>query len=340
METRCATRVSGSPQPVDFDQRDEHMQAAAMNSLVFGAVTTWLIPLWISLVLFLVSQAVLLGIWLFLGLLAPKVAAIARTTTKEGLSQPVFYVLLAIGIFAILLFPFIPYNTFGEDIKMVKAEGLTLIKILAIILAVWTASISISEEIEGKTALTLLSKPIGRRQLILGKFFGVIAPVMILFIILGAFFLCSVSYKVVYDARESCLPDPTVADCRTEMVQILPGLALSFMEAVILASISVAISTRLPMLANLVICVSIYVLGHLVPVLVNSALGEFAIVGFVGKFLAAVLPVLTHFGMETAISTGKEVPMTYLVAAGVYSLLYCLAAMLLALLLFEERDLA
>ncbi len=320
------------------------MQFAAINALVFGAAVTWLKPLWVVVVLVGVGLAVLLGIWLLLRLLAPKVAAIARITMKEGLSQPLFYVLLAIGVFLIIIFLFIPYNTFGEDIKMLKAEGLTLIKILAIILAVWTASISISEEIEGKTALTLLSKPVGRRQLILGKFLGVIAPVVIMFLILGALFLCTVSYKVVYDARESCLPDPTVADCRTEMMQILPGLALSLMEAMVLASISVAISTRLPMLANLVICVSIYVLGHLVPVLVNSALGEFAIVAFVGRFLAAVLPVLGHFSMETAISTGRPIPLedwlAYLGAAGGYCLVYCLAAMLLALLLFEERDLA
>ena len=32
-----------------------------------------------------------------------------------------------------------------------------------------------------------------------------------------------------------------------------------------LTAISVAISTRLPMMANLVICAAIYVLGHLVP---------------------------------------------------------------------------
>ena len=301
---------------------------------------TWLTPLWIVLVAVVVWAAVLLAIWFLLRLLAPKVAAIARTTTKEGLSQPIFYVLLALGIFGILIFPFIPYNTFGEDIKMLKAEGLTWIKIMAIILAVWTASISISEEIEGKTALTLLSKPIGRRQLILGKFLGVIAPVMIMFLILGGLFLSTVSYKVVYDARESCLPDPTLIDCQMEMLQVLPGLVLSFMEAVVLASIAVAISTRLPMLANLVICVSIYILGHLVPLLVNSALGEFAMVDFVGRFLAAVLPVLGHFSMETAISTEKTVPLSYLATAGGYCLLYCLAAMLLALLLFEERDLA
>ena len=316
------------------------MQLAAMSSLVFGTVKTWLTPLWVVLVAAAVWVVVLAGIWFLLRLLTPKVAAIAHTTAKEGLAQPIFYVLMALGIFGILLFPFIPYNTFGEDIKMLKAEGLTLIKILAIVLAVWTASISISEEIDGKTALTLLSKPIGRRQLILGKFLGVIAPVMIMFIILGALFLCTVSYKVVYDARESCLPDPTAVDCLQEMQQIGPGLTLSLMEAVVLASISVAISTRLPMLANLVICVSIYVLGHLVPVLVNSALGEFAIVGFVGRFLAAVLPVLGHFSMETAISTEQAVPLSYLGVAAAYCALYCLAAMFLALLLFEERDLA
>ena len=35
---------------------------------------------------------------------------------------------------------------------MLKAEGLTLIKVLAIVLALWTASVSIAEEIEGRTA--------------------------------------------------------------------------------------------------------------------------------------------------------------------------------------------
>jgi ABC-type transport system involved in multi-copper enzyme maturation permease subunit len=316
------------------------MQAVVASPILLGDAITWLKPLWVVGAVVVAALAAMFAISALLRLLAPKIAAIARTTAKEALSEPLFYVLLAIGVFAIIIFPFVPYNTFGEDIKMLKAEGLTLIKILAVILAVWAASVSISEEIEGRTALTLLSKPIGRRQLIVGKFLGVIAPVLILFIVLGAIFLSSVSYKVVYDARENSLPEPTTAECQEEMIQIIPGLGLSFMEAVVLASISVAISTRLPLLANLVICVSIYVLGHLVPVLVNSALGEFAIVGFVGRFLAAVIPVLDYYNMETAISTGQEVPFVYLVATAGYCLLYCLAAMFLALLLFEDRDLA
>ncbi|NUQ65606.1 MAG: ABC transporter permease subunit [Pirellulales bacterium] len=316
------------------------MGSFASDLVLLGAISTWLKPLWVVAAGAAGVIAALLVVALALRLLAPKVAAIARTTAKEALGQPLFYVLLVIGVVALLIFPFVPYNTFGEDVKMVKAEGLTLIKVLAIVLALWTASISISEEIEGKTALTLLSKPIGRRQLLLGKFLGILVPVVVVFVILGSLFLGSISFKTVYDARENSQAEPTSAQCLEEMVQITPGLALAFLEAVVLTSVSVAISTRLPMLANLMICASIYVLGHLVPLLVNSAVGRFEIVGFVGRLLSAVLPVLDHFSIETAISTGQAVPGEYLAWATVYALLYSAVALLVGLLMFEDRDLA
>jgi ABC-type transport system involved in multi-copper enzyme maturation permease subunit len=239
------------------------------------------------------------------------------------------------------LFPFVPYNTLGEDIKMLKDEGLTLILILSILMALWTASLSISEEIEGRTALTLLSKPVGRRQFIFGKFLGILVPVAVMFVILGALFLASVSYKLPYDARESALNDPTMADCQREMLQVAPGLLLGFMEAVVLTAISVAISTRLPMLANLIICAAIYVLGHLVPILANSpTVGRNAYVKFIADLQAAVFPVLEHFNISAGISTGQTVPLEYLAWAALYCIGYSCAAMLLALLLFEDRDLA
>src|SRR3990167_3775292 len=101
--------------------------------VLFGAMGTWLAPLWTVGVGVAVALAVLYGIGFLLRLTTPKVAAIAQVTAKEGISQPLFYVILAIGIFALVVFPFVSYNTFGEDVKMLKAEGLTLIKVLAII---------------------------------------------------------------------------------------------------------------------------------------------------------------------------------------------------------------
>lgn len=307
---------------------------------IFEMLATWLKPLWLVA---LGGAAVGVAFWilsLLVRWLMPKIWAVARTTAKEVLHQPIFLVLLLIGGFGIVLFPFIPYHTFGEDVKMLKDSGLTLIRVLAIILVLWSASVSIAAEIESRTALTLLSKPIGRRQVIVGKFLGILWPAMIFFLLLGMMFLASVSYKVQYDARETAKPEPQWTECRDEMLQAAPGLVLGFLETTVLGAIAVAVSTRLSMVPNLMICTAIYMLGHLVPLLAVSAVGKLEIVVFVANFLSAVLPVLENFTMEGAISTGQQVPLAYLAWAAAYSLVYCAAALLLALLLFEDRDLA
>ena len=181
----------------------------ASHLVLLAAVPAWLRPLWVVGAGLLVAVGVFAGLGALLRLLAPKVAAIARVTAKESMAQPLFALLLTIGVFGLVLFPFIPQNTLGEDIKVLQHAGLTFITVLSIVLAVWTASVSIAEEIEGRTALTLLSKPVGRREFILGKFVGILIPVVIMFLVLGAIFLASVSFKVVYDARETGQAEPT-----------------------------------------------------------------------------------------------------------------------------------
>ena len=123
-------------------------------------------------------------------------------------------------------------------------------------------------------------------QFVLGKFLGIVWANFLMFVILGAWMLILVSYKVVYDARETSNPEPTWQLCSAEMIGIVPGLVLAFMETVVLAAISVAISTRLPMLPNLVICGSIYVLGHLGPLIVQSSVGQNEFVAFFGQLIA------------------------------------------------------
>jgi ABC-type transport system involved in multi-copper enzyme maturation permease subunit len=272
--------------------------------------------------------------------LAPRASVIAAATAQEAVSQPMFVLLTAIGAVALVVYVFIPYNTLGEDVKVLKTTGITTIKILAIFLALWMASTSVADEIEGRTALTVLSKPVGRGQFVLGKFLGIVWPIVLMFLILGLWFLLWVSIKVVYDARESSKTPPEWQECFVEVVRIVPGLALAFMESIIMAAISVAVSTRLSMLPNLVICGSIYVLGHLAALIVKSSVGENEFVKFIGKLLSVVLPVLDHFEIEGAIAGASNVPPNYLWWALLYSALYCAAAMLIALIFFEDRDLA
>ena len=273
--------------------------------------------------------------WLF-----PKMSAIAWSTCKSEMAQPLFLIVLGLGSFLLFIFVFIPYNTFGEDIKMLKDSGFSAIMVLSIIFSIWAASNSVAEEIDGKTALTVLSKPVGRRQFVFGKFIGISWAVAVLFIVLGAFFIVLVAYKPVYDARESSKLPPIWEDSYVEVMRTVPGLVLAFMETVVLTAVSVAISTRLPLLANFAICFAIYTLGHLTPLLVQSAVGSLPPVAFMGIFISAVLPVLEAFNIQAAVAAGREVPYTYLLWALVYCCLYSFVAMLLALILFEDRDLA
>jgi ABC-type transport system involved in multi-copper enzyme maturation permease subunit len=271
---------------------------------------------------------------------APRIAAIASATTKEAIGQPVFTVAIVAGAALLIAFIAIPYNTFGEDVKMLKDSGLTLIKVLALLVVVWTASVSVAEEIEGRTALTVLSKPLTRWQFVLGKFAGLALVALLVFLILGGVLLATTSLKVVYDARESSKTDPLWRDCAEEVITVVPGLVLSLLETILMASVSLAVSTRLGMVPNLIICFTVYALGHLVPLIVQSSVGKFAIVRFVGKLIATLLPVLDHFTIEAAVVGGMPVPWVYLGWAALYAALYSAFAILIALVLFQDRDLA
>jgi len=270
----------------------------------------------------------------------PKVGAVAWVTAKEALFQPLFIILTLVGLFALFVFLLIPYNTLGEDIKLVKSQGLIVVKLFAAFLAVWTASSTIADELDGKTALMALAKPLSRTKFIIGKYVGVMIAVTLLFLILGTFFANTVSYKLVYDARESSKDVPTAIECAKTVYMILPQLALAYLEMIILAAIAIAISTRLPLLPNLTLTLLIYLLGNIVPVIVQSSMGQIPMVVFVANIVSMVLPCLDHYNMETAISMGKSVPWLYVGYAACYAGLYCMAMLIVSLLLFEDRDLA
>ncbi len=68
--------------------------------------------------------------------------------------------------------------------------------------------------------------------------------------------------------------------------------------------------------------------------------GVWGIVPFVGQLLATILPILENFDIQAAILKGTRIPWSYVGTAALYCALISTVAMLLALLLFEDRDLA
>jgi ABC-type transport system involved in multi-copper enzyme maturation permease subunit len=293
--------------------------------------------------------AVLLAVFNF----ATRAGTIARATWKESLRQPVFIILACVGSLVILANMIVPFFAMDDETKMFIDCGLSTILICCLVLAVWTASIAVADEIEGKTAMTLLSKPINRRQFILGKYFGILEGVLTLLVILGVVMYLSTYFKFGYDHKEqakgtleffvfpegSSIPRPEPQRLAVANA-ILPGLTLILMEASLIAAVSVAISTRLPMLPNMISCFAVFVIGHLTPVLVASKFKDQVFVKFFANLIATLLPALDNLNMSPAISTGKVIPIHYVGLNAAYTVAYVAAAILVAFLLFEDRDLA
>ena len=272
-----------------------------------------------------------------------KAITIALATAKEAIRQPAFFVLAFIAGSSLICSIFVAYFTFGEDIKMYKDTGLTTISFACLLLALLTSSSTVADEIEGKTAITLLSKPINRRQFIVGKFLGIELGVLALYALLGTLFALGVYYKFGYDLRESAGSVAEFDKRIAQVLQVMPGLALGFLEVTVLAAVSVAISTRLPMLVNLVVCIAVFFLGHLSPVLVEAtSQGQInELVSFMARLFAFVLPGLEFFNAGPSIATGTMIPWVgYVFPALGYCMLYSGIALLFAFLLFEDRDLA
>ncbi|PAY21061.1 ABC transporter permease [Rhodopirellula sp. SM50] len=295
-----------------------------------------------------ITQAAGIGVlvfFLFSGLVAfrqaaPRVWALAWSTAKNEMAQTLYLILLVIGVVGVIIFSIYPFNTLGDDIRMFKDSSVTLIMVLAMLQAVWSSGTSVSEEIEGRTALTVLSKPVSRRSFLLGKYAGIIMSIAVMFVIIGAVLLLLMAYKPIYDARETAKATPIWEIGFEEIMSTVPVLGLYFMQTMVIASIAVALATRLPLLANLILCFVIYVIGNLTQPLVASAQGENPLVGFFGNLIAVIVPNLNIFNVQSAMDSGSQVPWIYLAGSFNYLVCFAVAIWMLAMLLFEDRDLA
>jgi hypothetical protein len=316
--------------------------------------------------LFVFVFLILLVVW-------PKAGAVGLAAFREGLRQPMFWLLTGAAFLAMVLFPFIPYFTFGEDLVMVKEMGYDMIMLAAVVFGVLGASMSISEEIEGRTAITLISKPVSRRQFLLGKYVGILLAGLVMMLLLGWFFNWMVLYKHWFD-RMDPVPTPaivtdTVASLPVsdeahaflrgtglwivDTVENMPGLILGFCQVMVLLAVAVALATRLPMVVNLVVCLMIYFLGHLSPVLseiarnrleVNPGAAGNQMLSFMATLFYNILPGMEFFSVGPALVTDSPPPMgpfyVYVGMVTFYGVLYTLILLLVGLVLFEDRDLA
>jgi ABC-type transport system involved in multi-copper enzyme maturation permease subunit len=113
----------------------------------------------------------------------------------EAIRQPIFIVLVLGGLLAMVCNVNLAAFTMGEDEKLLVDLGLSTLFLVGLLLAAFTASSVLSKEIENKTVLTVVSKPVTRAAVIVGKFLGVAAALGVGYYVLTLAFLMAVRHK-------------------------------------------------------------------------------------------------------------------------------------------------
>src|SRR5690606_27955164 len=90
----------------------------------------------------------------------------------------------------------------SDDNKLLVDMGLSTLALAGLLLAAFTATGVLSNEIENKTVLTTISKPVSRPMFVLGKFAGVAAALVLAYATLAIIFLLTVRHKVMMTASD------------------------------------------------------------------------------------------------------------------------------------------
>lgn len=139
-----------------------------------------------------------------------QILTIARTTFIESIRQPVYFLLIVIAGLAMLLTTWstgfsLGYSEAGEvsgDNKLLLDVCLATVFLAGTLIAAFIATSAISREIENKTVLTVVSKPVPRPVLVIGKYFGVSGALIIAIVQMVIFLLLALRHGVMTNASQ------------------------------------------------------------------------------------------------------------------------------------------
>jgi ABC-type transport system involved in multi-copper enzyme maturation permease subunit len=312
----------------------------------------------------LVALAGIIALWV-----TTKVGPIAKNTFIETIRQPVVLLLVLIAVVLTIFSGLMPMYTlrFEADAKMVKDMGFSTATLCGMLVAFFGASATITDEFDKKTALTVLSKPVSRVEFILGKYLGIMGTVVLAILVLVVTLWATLGVKswteyYIFEREvEAAVHDVTpeqfeanLSIARGEFAgmshalkkiarEALSGGFLVLLQVGVLAAISVAVATRLPIVINIVLCLAVFVFGHVGGQLnsqIRSVEGVNPILGGLAGLITVIFPNLENLNLSWYIAEGSSVQPIYMVMCLGYAVIYVTAALLIATYSLNRKDIA
>jgi ABC-type transport system involved in multi-copper enzyme maturation permease subunit len=254
-----------------------------------------------------------------------RIWAISANSFREIIRDRILYV---IGIFALVMlmaWKVLPEIAVGAQDKILLDFGLAVINILAVGIAILLGSNLINKEIDRRTILALIPKPLSRAEFIIGKHFGLSAVLAVLVGVMLAFYLV-----VLTLARIPYALGPLLLTGLFLILELMLIVAAAIMFGSITSSILATLLTGL-----------VYLAGHGSREMVSMAhLGENKNPGFqqLAEGLFLVLPDLSRLDLKNNAVYSILPNSAELWNSCGYSIIYTAVFLVITIALFSRRQ--
>jgi len=191
-----------------------------------------------------------------------------------------------------------------------------------VLIAIFTGINLVYKEIEKKTVINILSKPITRGQFIIGKFCGLALTMLVALSAMAIiFFLFLLLAGGGFDFR------------------ILLYFAMLYLELLIITAISLLFSSFSTPILSFIFTVSLYLIGHIMwtfnefKMLLQSRLWI-----RVAQFLYYILPNLDKFNIKNEVVLGLPLRTSTVLFSILYAAVYILALLTVTVMIFRRRE--
>lgn len=254
-----------------------------------------------------------------------RIGVIARNVFLEVIRDRILYL---VGLFAVLMVAatlLLPQVAAGTENKIILDLGLAAIHLLSVIVAVFVGTGLINKEIEKRTVLVLIAKPVTRLEFIVGKHLGLSAVLAVLIGLLTLIFLVVLQLNGI--------PFP--------LDSLLLAVLFMFLEVVLLTAVAILFGVFTSSLLATLLTFAVYLVGHLSQDIVSlGKLSENAGLQRVTNGLYLVLPDLERLNLRNEAVYGMQLlpSMPELSSSLLYALLYTALLLAIAVGIFSRRQ--
>jgi ABC-type transport system involved in multi-copper enzyme maturation permease subunit len=262
------------------------------------------------------------------------IAAIAVNVFRESVRDKVLYNLVAFAILLIGASYLIGQLTAGQDVKIIKDLGLGATSMFGLFIAVFIGIGLVSKEVERRSIYSLLSKPIHRYQLVIGKYCGLVLTLAVNLSVMAAALYLVLAYMAAGTSWAARAWDAPALD-----PALLIAIGLILVELMLVTAVALFFSTFSTPILSAALTFGVYVVGHFTADLRRfQDVVDSPAAAALARGLYWVLPNLAQFDVKSDVVHGRHVPLGYVGVATAYGLVYISLLLVAAIFIFSRRD--